>query len=61
MNSMNPIPLTVQAKPVCAGFAAFDSDAPPLSVLRDNLGFAGTGFGCVQDLCAARTAAVASR
>jgi aerobic-type carbon monoxide dehydrogenase small subunit (CoxS/CutS family) len=61
MNSMNPIPLTVQAKPICAEFAAFDSDAPLLSVLRDNLGFTGTEFGCVQDLCVARPTAVRSR
>ena len=58
---MNPIPLTVKTKPICAGFAAFDSDAPLLSVLRDNLGFTGTEFGCVQDLCVARATAVRSR
>ena len=44
---MNPIPLTGSAKPVCA------ANAPLLWVLRDNLGFAGTGFGYGQNLCSA--------
>jgi hypothetical protein len=58
---MSPIPLTVIAKPICAGFTAFDSDAPLFCMLRDRLGFTGMEFGCVQDLGAVRTAAGGSR